>query len=117
MPSTVHGSVTDSIEQLKNQMESIGVSQSQDIIMMGDANIDMSKRTRQVTLLSAFLSMNNLKQTITRPTRITDTTNSILDHIYINNVNQFSHCGVLEPCRSDHSLTFVCRKRSKLFKE
>ena len=44
---------------------------------------------------SQLLKTNGLKQIINNPTRITDTTKSLLDHILVNTPNKISQSGVI----------------------
>ena len=58
-----------------------------------------------------------MSQLIDRPTRVTETSSTVIDHIWTNNPYLYSHRGVIEPGLSDHALIFACRKRPKLNKE
>ena len=75
-------------------MLNLGLSQTQDIIMMGDVNIDVMKKKGHSKQLNDFLCSNNLKQIIKTPTRITETSSSIIDHIYTNNPDFYAHWGL-----------------------
>ncbi len=110
------GNVNNFLNSLREQLSVYVQNPASDILMFGDANIDLEKANHNQKLLKNFLIENNLEQLITRPTRVTNSTSSLLDHIYVNNPDQYSHRGVLEPGLSDHSLIFTCRKRKKISK-
>ena len=50
--------------------------------------------------------MNGLKQIITAPTRVTEKTSTLLDHILTNSGDRISQSGVLPIGLSDHTLAF-----------
>ncbi len=111
------GSSKNFVEKLENQMETIIDNPANDLIIMGDVNIDMNKWDNNSRTLHNFTIKHSLTQIITKPTRITETTSSVIDHIYVNNTELYVHCGTLEPGLSDHSMVFVCRKQAKISKE
>ena len=111
------GSIPDFIETLNVQLSTMEIEAGSDIVMMGDANIDVLKQSQDSRSLNALLNNHNLKQVISKATRITDTTNTLIDHVYVNNPDQYAHRGSLDPGLSDHKLTFICRKRAKISHE
>ena len=62
---------------------------------------------------SQLLKTNGLKQIINNPTRITDTTESLLDHILVDRPNKISQSGVISKGFFDHDLIYCTRKHSK----
>ena len=52
-----------------------------------------------------------------RPTRVTDRSSTLLDHIYVSNDNLYIHWGTLNLGLSDHALIYTCRKKAKVNKE
>ena len=48
------------------------------------------------------------------PTRTTNIGATIIDHIYVSNVDYYNIAGVTDPGLSDHSLTYVTRKQHKI---
>ena len=54
------------------------------ILMMGDFNINLNSSTSDSILLKSLTKQFNLKQLITSPTRIDDTSETLIDHIYVN---------------------------------
>ena len=49
------GKIPYFIESVENQMTSLGLSHAHDILMLGDANIDISKRTSHTEKLNEYL--------------------------------------------------------------
>lgn len=54
------------------------------IIMVGDFNIDVSKKNDYVKRLQSNMSFLGFKQYVTEPTRITETSETIIDLVYSN---------------------------------
>jgi hypothetical protein len=77
-------------------------------IILGDLNIDLLKPDSKVWV-------NNVKSTgydqiIEKETRITDTTASLIDHIYVSLIDNISNSGTIDIPISDHQFIFVSRK-------
>ena len=72
-----------------------------DVLLLGDFNIDISKP--HVNWESTF-ELFGLRQFIYTPTRVTESTSTIIDHIYSNNHNNIVSAGVKELDISDHYL-------------
>ena len=63
-------------------------------------------------LLSDITDLYCLSQLINEPTRVTDTTSTLIDLIYSNYSDKVVCCGVCHDSISDHSLVFAYRKLS-----
>ena len=59
-----------------------------------------------------FCFTHSLEQIITRPTRITDQTATLIDHILTNSPDKVSQSGVIDLGLSDHDLIYCTRKTS-----
>ena len=59
-----------------------------------------------------FCFTHSLEQIITRPTRVTDQTATIIDHILTNSPDKVSQSGVLDLGLSDHDLIYCKRNTS-----
>ena len=59
-----------------------------------------------------FLNSHGLSQLIEKPTRITDKTSSLLDHILVNTPEKITHHAVISKSISDHDIIFCTRKHS-----
>jgi hypothetical protein len=74
------------------------------IILTGDFNADISTNKTAGEDLSKFLSSNSMYQHVTKPTRITDETASILDLVITNHSDLVKDTDVIAPIHgSDHS--------------
>ena len=76
-------------------------------------NIDYATDGTQNKHLLKFLKIYNLAQIIDKPTRITTSSSTLIDHIYVTNTNLYHREGVIDPGMSDHGLIFTCRKALK----
>ena len=72
-----------------------------DLQVVGDFNIDLSLETNQSTELISSMLEFNLVQQVTAYTRVTKTSRSLIDHVYIKTKGQFK-TDVLITDLSDH---------------
>ena len=77
---------------------------------MASAHFDTNTR-----LLCEISDTYGLQQLITEPTRITESSSSLIDVIFTNCINRVVCSGVLHIGISDHSLIYVYRKLSPEF--
>ncbi|XP_072023357.1 uncharacterized protein [Amphiura filiformis] len=95
----------DHIERVIQSCELEG----KEIVMIGDMNCDViapipscyTNRLRNVE------TSYHLHQVITEPTRVTEKSSTLIDHIYVPDVNKVNDSGVIHTGISDHSLVFV----------
>ena len=85
-----------------------------DLIVLGDFNICLLKNKSKLSreykqLLTSF----GCKQIIDKPTRITEHSLSLLDHIIINNPQKIYQSGVLNVGLSDHLMVYCSRKATR----
>jgi hypothetical protein len=87
------------------------VNPESEIYVLGDFNIcllkDNSKYRKSYKNLT---ELHNFKQLIKKPTRVTDTSSSCIDHIFVNKSEKVCQSGVIESGISDHFITFCTRK-------
>ena len=87
-----------------------------DVVLLGDVNIDMLEPDSAATkyFLDNFLEPLSLKQLITKPTRITNTSKTLIDHVIVNNAHKVlvSDC-IDAPGVSDHHLVFLAYSLKK----
>ncbi len=85
--------------------------------MLGDININLIFNGKQVPngikKYREFCANHDLKQIITSPTRITEKSSTLLDHILTNSSDKVSQSGVLDLGLSDHQLIYCTRKTIK----
>ena len=86
------------MNSLTNQ---VGTSINCDAIIMGDFNVDANQFDKYARLDSLMTSYG-YKQVITTPTRVTDDTASIIDHVYVTNVDKVKEAAVSDIAISDH---------------
>ena len=75
-----------------------------DILILGDFNIDLLKSQNHL-LTSEFLdtlSSYNFLPLITKPTRITSTTSTLIDNIFTNSIFKISYSAIVVSDISDH---------------
>lgn len=95
----------DHIERLLFSCE----QEDKEIVLIGDINCDLladepdcyTKRLMNVT------SISNIKQLIREPTRITEDSETVIDHVYVSDENKVIDSGVDHIGISDHSLVHV----------
>ena len=82
-----------------------------DSLVLGDFNICILKnKTKLCKDYKSLLTYYNCKQLVHSPTRVTEKTSTLLDHIFTNNIEKISQSGVLPMGLSDHFLTYCTRK-------
>ena len=74
------------------------------IVVTGDINVDLLRRNKPITSqYQDILSSLNLHQHVHKPTRTTDKTSTLIDHIISNFRQRILHTDVLPcPLVSDH---------------
>ena len=84
-----------------------------EIIFIGDFNMNKlsSKHSTPSSELSDFCDKFCLSNVIDKPTRVTDTTTSLIDVILVSHVDRMSTSGNLHLGVSDHDLIYVIRKQ------
>lgn len=84
-------------------------------IILGDFNICSLQRASGIHRSYANnLKLFNLGQIINEPTRITNSSKSLLDHILCNNKEKICQSGTISIGLSDHFLIYYTRKISKI---
>ena len=87
---------------------SIAQTTGLEIILMGDFNINYSNCSNKKWL--HMVELFDLTQMITTPTRVTQNTSSIIDHLYCSNTEHISDCFVPHYSISDHFPICFTRK-------
>ena len=110
-PPTASSDWTDNVEQsLEN-----GNSENKEIILLGDLNFNILNKTGPVKAWLHKTNNLNLTQVICSPTRVTDKSETLIDHVYTNIPDNITSSSV--PCYSisDHYPICVTRKISNTF--
>ena len=79
------------------------------VLLVGDFNIDLLKYDHDTTSQAMINSTTNFgySQVISKPTRITDHSATLIDHIFTNQVYNINKSGIITYDISDHLATFV----------
>jgi hypothetical protein len=86
--------------------------ENKELFLVGDLNCDVNKLApdSQTHKLQNLCSLYQLTQVINEPTRITETTSTLIDLILTNKPEYISTVGVLHLGISDHSLLYAVSK-------
>jgi hypothetical protein len=87
-------------------------AENSELHLLGDLNCNLLSNTPNSNtseLLNIF-DIYNLLQTIAEPTRITNTSQTLIDLCITNNLDKVKASGVLSLGISDHSLVYLIRK-------
>jgi len=84
------------------------ISCNNEIILLGDFNKNWSDKSSDK--VKNLFSNLNLSQLIKEPTRITPTSQSLLDWILVSHPDRFLKVGVMSDCFSDHSIVYCVWK-------
>ena len=82
---------------------------------MGDINIDVQNSIicDKSRVYSDMLNSNAFQQVIDIPTRVTDSSNTIIDHVITNTFGDEDIPGVLQEPLTDHYPTFIILNQLK----
>ncbi len=99
------------VDDQLTEIQSLGLA---DVVILGDINIDLLTTSNKSRHLKQTMSNNLMTQQISVPTRITNTSRSLIDHIWVSNIDFYCICGAFDMGLSDHHLVYITRKRAKL---
>jgi hypothetical protein len=102
----------NSLEKLLSE-----ISLGQETYILGDFNICLLDPNSSEPVCKAYkscLSSAGLKNLIKEPTRVTEETESLIDHVLVSDANRVSQSGVIHLGMSDHFMTFCTRKAAKV---
>lgn len=97
------------VEQFSVMLEN-AVLEGKEIIVLGDLNVNLlvdSPANRHMTSVCRELK---LTQMISVPTRITENSRTLIDHVYVTNPQGFSESGCIDVGISDHLMVFTIKK-------
>ena len=89
---------------LDNVLKSLDRHARKHIVLTGDINVDLIKYDKDLASQNLIAVFENygFVQLVSRPTRITDHSATLIDHVYTNNVGNIVSCNVLTVDISDH---------------
>jgi hypothetical protein len=113
--SPSHNTVSTFNEFILNVTEKIS-REGRKLVLMGDFNINLlrSNNENEIGLFLDSMIANNLMPKITLPTRVTENTATLIDHIYSNIEKQDCLAGTLTTDISDHYSNFFFMKSAKI---
>ena len=93
----------------KNNLENLAKHKNKIIVLAGDTNIDLLRYESYepaLTLLNIHSELG-FAPLISRPTRVTHNSATLIDHIYSNNCHNVTRSGVITLDISDHLATYT----------
>ena len=106
-PSRKVDKYIENVENLLSKLDRF--LKNKQVLIVGDFNIDLVKYEHDKNSQSLVETMENrgCAQLISRPTRITDHSSTLIDHIYTNNLCNIVSTSVLTTDMSDHLATYA----------
>ena len=102
--------IDEFLNGLLGVLENINIGRA-NVVLIGDYNIDLSLTgTPKISDFLSAIESTGMQQIISSPTRMTNLTSSLIDHVYTNVHNYAIHSGVIETDVSDHFPIFVIFK-------
>ena len=97
------------LDKLEDLLRKLTRHRNKNIILIGDTNIDLLDygRIDNVTKYVDLLAQHSFAPVISRPTRVTDHSATIIDHIFVNHCHAVTNCGVITETMSDHLAVFA----------
>ena len=95
-------------ELFNNMLEKASNESNSDIVLMGDINVNfLCRRNNDI---KSILTLHGLKQLVTKATRVTENTSSLIDIIATNNESKIVKTEVIPLGISDHDMIGSVRK-------
>ena len=97
------------IDKLSEIYVNLDKNMHKNIVLLGDINIDMIQHDTDTHAQNYFncMSQHGLIPVISRPTRITDHSMTLIDHIFTNSLSNFLKSGILKDPFADHLGVFI----------
>ena len=96
------------LDKLSTDISKTNCFDNQEVYILGDLNINLINNQKHtpngIKRYQEFCSLHGLQQLITSPTRVTDNSSSLLDHVPTNSIDRVSQSGVADNGLSDHQL-------------
>ena len=89
------------LDKLSSAISKTSCFNNQEVYILGDLNINLINTQKShipngIKRYREFCSLHGLKQLITSPTRVTENSSSLLDHILTNSTDRVSQSGVVD---------------------
>ena len=97
------------LEDFQNILNQLNRHKNKHIVLLGDLNIDLIKHDTDSNSqnLIDITTSHGFLQIISRPTRITDHSAKLIDHIYTNQIHSITSSGIITLDISDHLATYT----------
>ena len=103
-----HSSPSLTFEDELNYSLICALTHNKPVFILGDLNCNLLNPTDSgSTALKAFCSLFNLTQLISKPTRVTQSTKSLLDVLITSNDQLVTKSGVFQTSISDHDVVYA----------
>ena len=102
------------MESFESMME-LAILEAKEIIVMGDFNVNVMNDSSSTRNWLLTTGSSNLTQLVTKPTRVTPTSETLIDHAYTNTPDNIIEVTVPVLGVSDHYPVCITRKLSKTF--
>ena len=102
-------SLIEWIDEFEKELTT-AVNYNSDVILVGDFNIDLLKSNRKPLKWQSLLETYNLHQIIKEATRVTADSSTLIDHIYVTNLDMILESHVAKCSLSDHYPVCLTRK-------
>ena len=93
------------LAELETMLER-ATSEGKDIVLMGDLNINLLAPSKLSNKLSLIANEYNLTQLISKPTGITNHSQTLIDVLFTSNLDLFTSTGTAELTGSDHLMIY-----------
>ena len=94
-----------------SELMECATSEGKEVIVMGDFNIDQLNDRPSTRAFQTLLSEFSLSQIICEPTRITQSSRTLIDLILVSNQDAIAESGCLDVGGSDHHMHGLCCSR------
>ncbi len=99
------------------ELEELLIKTKEEFYILTDMNINQLTSVSQSKQLHSTLLKTGYKQMIQTPTRITPTSETLIDLIITNKPSHSIKSGVWSTCLADHELIYLIRKKPKMMKD
>jgi len=103
----------DSAEGLVHKLNATAEEENADVIIMGDFNSDLLKSTQALSSVEFLMGLYQLVPIILQPTRITESTESCIDNMFVTNPDRFRSSASVAWGPSDHNLILACAQAGR----
>ena len=94
--------VHDFITKMEELMKDIRRQNFHDVYIAGDFNIDLLKEDNDKIELTNFMHAYNHYCAINKPTRVTDTSATLIDHVWVSNADRIHSSYIVVDDETDH---------------